>query len=78
MTTYIVMTRDYPHKKTFKEAVKLGRNVRMLKYEPNGGTHYVSLRDVHDQPGHSFTVTDMQRNWFAAVTVGPDRKLKVT
>ena len=40
-------------------------------------TRMVSLRDVQDNAGYRFTVTDKFRLWFAEVTVKPDRKLVV-
>lgn len=72
MTTYIAA--NMPTKKLFRECVKLGRNASM--YE-NGNT-YVTLRDLHDRIGYSFTVTNARRTWFASVTVLPERKLRVT
>lgn len=35
------------------------------------------VRDVHDKVGHSLTVTNKRRSWFASVTVLADRRLKV-
>lgn len=72
MTTLIT---TIPTKKEFTARVRDGVNVTM--FDPYSG-HMISLRDVHDNVGHSLTVTNKRRSWFASVTVLADRRLRVT
>lgn len=74
MTTYIATGMSAATKKAFKEAVKAGHNVSLFGDNPP----IVTLRDLHDRVGYSFTVTNARRQWFAQVTVLSNRKLKVT
>jgi len=63
-------------KTEFRDRVRDGINVTM--FDPSGrGASMVSLRDVHDNAGYSFTVTNRKRSWHASVTVKPGRKLVV-
>lgn len=62
-------------KREFRDRVQSGINV--LMFDPYGN-HTVSLRDVQDNVGHSFTVTNRRRSWFASVTVRTERRIKVT
>lgn len=65
-------------KTEFRDRVRAGVNITM--FDPSlDGRHgrTVSLRDVQDNAGYRFTVTDKFRRWFAEVTVKPDRKLVV-
>lgn len=62
-------------KKEFRDRVRAGTNVLMFDPYTNIRT---TLRDVQDNAGHSFTVTNKRRSWFAAVTVKVGRKLVVT
>lgn len=65
-------------KSEFRDRVRAGMNITM--FDPSlDGRHgrVVSLRDVQDNAGYRFTVTDKFRRWFAEVTVKPDRKLVV-
>lgn len=61
-------------KTEFRQRVRDGINVMM--FDAAHGFR-ITLRDVHDNVGHSFTVTNKSRSWFASVTVRADRKLKV-
>lgn len=64
-------------KTEFRTRVRDGANVRLFDPTAQRGA-MVSLRDVHDNVGHTFTVTDKHRRWFANVTVKANRKLVVT
>lgn len=64
-------------KKEFTTRVRDGVNVTLFDPTAERG-RMVSLRDVHDNVGHTFTVTNSRRSWFAQVTVKPHRKLVVT
>lgn len=64
-------------KKEFTARVRDGVNVTLFDPTATRG-RMVSLRDMHDNVGHVFTVTDKYRRWFASVTVQAGRKLKVT
>jgi hypothetical protein len=59
-------------KSEFQRHVRDGVNVHMFDAASN---HMVSLRDVENNIGHSFTVTNRQRRWFASVTVKAGRRL---
>lgn len=63
-------------KKEFVTRVRDGVNVTMFDPTAERG-RMVSLRDVQDNIGHSFTVTNSRRSWFASVTVKANRKLVV-
>lgn len=78
MMTFTVSGRDYPTKKSFKEAVAHGYNVRFNSYDHNGRWSRVTLHGLQDREGLRFTVTDeVSRRWFAEVVVMPDMKFKV-
>jgi hypothetical protein len=72
VTTLISMM---PTKKEFAGRVRDGVNVTL--FDPYSG-HRTSLRDIHDNVGHTITVTNKRRSWFASVTVLADRRLRVT
>jgi hypothetical protein len=61
-------------KREFRDRVQSGVNVTMFDPYTNA---QVSLRDVQDNTGHSFTVTNRKRSWYASVAVRPERKLVV-
>lgn len=64
-------------KKEFTSRVRDGVNVTLLDPTAERG-RIVTLRDVHDNIGHTFTVTNSRRSWFAQVTVKANRILKVS
>lgn len=64
-------------KKEFTTRVRDGVNVTLLDPTAERG-RIVSLRDVHDNVGHTFTVTNNRRSWFAQVVVKANRKLVVS
>lgn len=72
MTTFISSCNT---KTEFRQRVRDGINVTL--FDPAGG-YRTTLRDMHDNVGHAFTVTNRLRSWFASVTIKADRKLKVT
>lgn len=61
-------------KTEFRQRVRDGINVTL--FDPAGGNR-TTLRDMHDNVGYAFTVTNRLRSWFASVTIKPDRKIKV-
>jgi len=63
-------------KTEFRDRVRAGVNVTMFN-PTDRGSRTVSLRDVQDNAGYSFTVTNKRRSWFAVVDVKADRKLVV-
>lgn len=65
-------------KSEFKDRVRAGLNITMFDPSLDGRQgRTVSLRDVQDNTGYHFTVTNRARRWFAEVTVKPERKLVV-
>lgn len=65
-------------KAEFRDRVRAGINITLFNPEiTSGAARMVSLRDVQDNAGYRFTVTDKFRRWHAEVTVKPDRKLVV-
>jgi len=65
-------------KTEFRDRVRAGINVTLFNPEiASGAARMVSLRDVQDNAGYQFTVTNKMRRWFAEVTVKADRKLVV-
>lgn len=65
-------------KSEFIQRVRVGLNITMFDPAENSARgRVVSLRDIQDNAGYSFTVTSKSRRWFAEVTVKPERKLVV-
>lgn len=65
-------------KTEFRNRVRDGVNVHL--FDPSlDGRHgrMVDLRSMQDNVGHSVTITNKRRSWFAEMTVKPDRKLVV-
>jgi hypothetical protein len=75
--TVLVSSRQFPTKQSLKDQIKAGGNVSFHDPStPVGGMF--TLRDVMDRPGHTFTVTTGPRRWFAQITIGANRKVKVS
>lgn len=65
-------------KKEFTDRVRAGVNISMFDPSLNSQRgRVVTLRDIQDSTGYSFTVTNKLRKWFAEVTVKDGRKLVV-
>jgi hypothetical protein len=65
-------------KTEFRDRVRAGMNITM--FDPSlDGRHgrMVDLRSMQDNVGHSVTVTNKRRSWFAEVTVKEGRRLTV-
>ena len=76
MTTYTVADRNYPTKKSFMEAVKSGRNVQLYGMTPAGSIS-TTLRNVHDNVGFTFTVSNNSRSWSAECVVRTGKRIRV-
>jgi hypothetical protein len=63
-------------KTEFTKRVRDGVNVHLFDPTATHGA-MTSLRDMQDNAGYSFTVTDNRRRWFASVTVKAGRKMVV-
>lgn len=63
-------------KTEFTKRVREGVNVHLFDPTATRGS-MVSLRDMQDNAGHSVTVTNKRRSWFASLTVKADRKMVV-
>lgn len=65
-------------KKEFTDRVRAGTNMSLFDPSLNSNRgRMVTLRDVQDNAGYHFTVTNKLRSWFAEVTVKDGRKLVV-
>lgn len=73
MTDY---TAQHATKKEFVSDVRAGRNVRMFT-DVHGMRHIVTLADLQHNVGKLYTVTNVRRQWFAEITIKPNKRITV-